>query len=123
MRNLNSPSLTLSRGALRDGMAGAGWPPSLIADAELAMVELIVNAWRHGRTTSPVILIDHRATTLRVSVSDRSPLLPEQPRDLPLLSESGRGLQLVAGLTHRWGVDPQHLGKTVWFELMRERCR
>ncbi|MFJ6775561.1 hypothetical protein ACIQOV_32165, partial [Kitasatospora sp. NPDC091257] len=63
MRNLNSPSLTLSRDALRDGMTSAGWPPSLIADAELAMVELIVNAWRHGETTSPVILIHHRANT------------------------------------------------------------
>ncbi|MGW3229484.1 ATP-binding protein [Kitasatospora sp. NPDC001095] len=119
MRNLNSPSLTLSRDALRDGMASAGWPPSLIADAELAMVELIVNAWRHGETTSPVILIHHRANTLRVAVSDRSPLPPEKG-PLSLLSETGRGLQLVAGLTHRWGVDPQHLGKTVWFELHQD---
>ncbi|MFE4360913.1 ATP-binding protein [Kitasatospora sp. NPDC056800] len=119
MRNINSPSLTLSRDALRDGMASAGWPPSLIADAELAMVELIVNAWRHGETTSPVILIDHRVDTLRVAVSDRSPLLPNLGPHA-LLSETGRGLQLVAGLTHRWGVDPQYLGKTVWFELRQD---
>ncbi|MET8545351.1 ATP-binding protein [Kitasatospora sp. NPDC004799] len=119
MRNLNSPSLTLSRDALRDGMTSAGWPPSLIADAELAMVELIVNAWRHGETTSPVILIHHRGNVLRVAVSDRSPLCPKQG-PLALLSETGRGLQLVAGLTHRWGVDPQQLGKTVWFELQQD---
>ncbi|WP_316529022.1 ATP-binding protein [Kitasatospora brasiliensis] len=119
MRNLNSPSLTLSRDALRDGMTSAGWPPSLIADAELAMVELIVNAWRHGETSSPVILIHHRLNALRVSVSDRSPLLPEVgPQSL--LSETGRGLQLVAGLTNRWGADAQHLGKTVWFEMEQE---
>ncbi|GHF61986.1 hypothetical protein GCM10018790_44970 [Kitasatospora xanthocidica] len=116
MRNLNSPSLTLSRDALRDGMTRAGWPPSSIADAELAMVELIVNAWRHADTTSPVVLILFLPNTLRVTVSDRSPCLPEQ-RPLSLLAETGRGLQLVAGLTHRWGVDPQQLGKSIWFEL------
>ncbi|MFE6054303.1 ATP-binding protein [Kitasatospora sp. NPDC056446] len=116
MRNLNSPSLALSRDALRDGMTLAGWPPSSIADAELALVELIVNAWRHGGTTSPVVLILFLSNTLRVTVSDRSPSLPEQ-QSLSVLAESGRGLQLVAGLTHRWGVDPQKLGKTVWFEL------
>ncbi|MFI8458502.1 ATP-binding protein [Kitasatospora sp. NPDC085464] len=116
MRNLNSPSLTLSRDTLRDGMTRAGWPPSSIADAELAMVELIVNAWRHGETTSPVVLILFLSDTLRVTVSDRSPCLPEQ-QPLSVLAESGRGLQLVSGLTHRWGVDPQKLGKSVWFEL------
>ncbi|MET8625448.1 ATP-binding protein [Kitasatospora sp. NPDC004669] len=116
MRNLNSPSLTLSRDALRDGMTRAGWPPSSIADAELAMVELIVNAWRHAETTSPVVLILFLSSTLRVSVSDRSPKLPERCSP-SALAESGRGLQLVEGLTHRWGVDPQKLGKTIWFEL------
>ncbi|MGW2251505.1 ATP-binding protein [Kitasatospora sp. NPDC001660] len=39
------------------------------------------------------------------------------PIDPSLLSETGRGLQLVDGLTRRWGVDPQKLGKAVWFEL------
>ncbi|MDY0810292.1 ATP-binding protein [Kitasatospora purpeofusca] len=33
------------------------------------------------------------------------------------LAESGRGLQLVQGLTHRWGAEPQKRGKLVWFEL------
>ncbi|MFJ3218166.1 ATP-binding protein [Kitasatospora sp. NPDC086801] len=116
MRNLNSPSLTLARETLRDGMTRVGWPPSSIADAELALVELIVNAWRHGETTSPVVLIHFLSNTLRVTVADRSSALPEQRTPCPL-AESGRGLQLVAGLTHRWGVDPLKLGKIVWFEL------
>ncbi|WP_052706505.1 ATP-binding protein [Streptomyces rubellomurinus] len=116
MRNLNSPSLTLSRDTLRSAMSREGWPAATTFDAELAMVELIVNAWRHGDTASPAVVILLRPDTLRVTVSDRSPLLPEQ-RPTSLLSETGRGLQLVAGLTHRWGVDPQELGKSVWFEL------
>ncbi|MEE1785906.1 ATP-binding protein [Streptomyces sp. SP17BM10] len=116
MRQLNSPSLTLARESLREAMARAGWPPSAVCDAELALVELIVNAWRHGETTSPVVLIVFLRNTLRVTVADRSAAFPE-PRTPSALSETGRGLQLVTGLTHRWGVDPQELGKTVWFEL------
>ncbi|MER7669345.1 ATP-binding protein [Kitasatospora sp. NPDC096128] len=114
--NLNSPSLTVSRELLRDAMARAGYDLSSIADAELALVELIVNAWRHGRTPSPAVVISIESRTLRVDVADRSPMLPERCKPTEL-SESGRGLQLVEGLTHRWGVEPQALGKRVWFEL------
>ncbi|MFH9351440.1 ATP-binding protein [Kitasatospora sp. NPDC017646] len=116
MRNLNSPSLTLSRDTLHDTLTLVSWPASLIADAQLCLVELISNAWRHGDTPSPGVVILLRDNTLRVGVSDRSCALPE-PRSLDPLSESGRGLHLVAGLTHRWGVSPQQLGKIVWFEL------
>ncbi|MFF9644526.1 ATP-binding protein [Kitasatospora aureofaciens] len=116
MRNLNSPSLTLSRDTLQDALTLASWSPSVIADAQLCLVELISNAWRHGDTPSPGVVILFRGNTLRVGVSDRSSVLPE-PRSLDPLSESGRGLHLVAGLTHRWGVSPQKLGKIVWFEL------
>ncbi|MBV6698703.1 ATP-binding protein [Kitasatospora aureofaciens] len=119
MCNLNTPSLTVARQTLRGAMARTGWHPEAITDAELALVELIVNAWRHGETASPVVVLLLLNGTLRVSVSDESPALPEQrtPADL---AESGRGLQLVEGLTHRWGVDPQKRGKNVWFELQMD---
>ncbi|MER7750754.1 ATP-binding protein [Kitasatospora sp. NPDC097643] len=116
MRHCNTPSLAIARQSLVDAMTRAGWPPSVIADAELALCELLVNAWRHGGTPAPVVLILALDGTLRVSVSDEGPALPD-PRTPDLLAESGRGLQLVAGLTHRWGVDPQKRGKSVWFEL------
>ncbi|MEV6972401.1 ATP-binding protein [Kitasatospora sp. NPDC093806] len=116
MCNRNTPSLTISRCALRDAMARSSFDPDAIADAELALVELIVNAWRHGRTESPVVLLLVLDRTLRVSVGDDSSDLPD--RTAPAgLAESGRGLQLVEGLTHRWGVEPQKRGKLVWFEL------
>ncbi|MBD0690827.1 ATP-binding protein [Streptomyces sp. CBMA123] len=114
--NLNSPSLTVSREVLRDVMVRAGYVRSAIADAETALVELIANAWRHGQTSSPAVAFSVGDGTLRVIVADRSSKLPERctPSEL---SESGRGLQLVEGLTHRWGAEPQALGKRVWFEL------
>ncbi|MBV2155612.1 ATP-binding protein [Kitasatospora sp. SUK 42] len=112
----NTPSLALSRQALRDVLTRVGWDPEVIFDAELALAELLVNAWRHGRTASPVVHFSLLGITLRVTVADESDALPEQrtPADF---GETGRGLQLVAGLTHRWGVDPQKLGKSIWFEL------
>lgn len=97
-------------------MARAGYPNSSIGDAELALVELVVNAWRHGLTAAPVVLVAVVHGTLRVTVADRSPVLPEQ-RKPDLLAQSGRGLMLVEGLMHRWGAEPQKLGKRVWFEL------
>ncbi|MFF2661417.1 ATP-binding protein [Kitasatospora sp. NPDC058032] len=114
--NLNSPTLTLARQSLRDAMARAGWEDDRIFDAELALAELIVNAWRHGLTVAPVVLVVIVDNTVRVSVGDESHDLPDRrgPREL---AECGRGLQLVEGLTHRWGADPQKRGKLVWFEL------
>ncbi|MFF7995608.1 ATP-binding protein [Kitasatospora xanthocidica] len=114
--NLNSPSLTVSREVLRDAMVRAGYSDSAIGDAELALVELIVNAWRYGATLSPVVAVVVADKVLRVTVADRSSELPLQRKPADL-AESGRGLQLVEAFTHRWGAEPQKLGKRVWFEL------
>ncbi|MER7755801.1 ATP-binding protein [Kitasatospora sp. NPDC097643] len=112
----NTPSLALARQSLRDALTRAGWDSESIFNAELALAELIVNAWRHGATASPVVLFSLLGGTLRVSVSDESDTFPEQ-RMPSGFAESGRGLQLVEGLTHRWGVDAQKRGKSVWYEL------
>ncbi|MFH9354267.1 ATP-binding protein [Kitasatospora sp. NPDC017646] len=117
MRQCNTPSLTLAKQSLQGAMSRLGWPPSSSFDAELALGELIVNAWRHANTPAPVVqILAVTSRTLRVCVSDESPVLPEM-QPLNLLAESGRGLQLVEALTSRWGVDPQKRGKTIWFEL------
>ncbi|MFF4382006.1 ATP-binding protein [Kitasatospora sp. NPDC001547] len=112
----NTPSLTLTRQALRDAMTRSAWDAEAIFNAELALCELIVNAWRHGETPAPVVWFSIRDRTLRVTVSDESDALPRL-RTSSDLAETGRGLQLVEGLTHRWGVDPQKRGKTTWYEL------
>ncbi|MFJ9445614.1 ATP-binding protein [Kitasatospora sp. NPDC101235] len=114
MCTLNTPSITLTRQALRDALTRAVWDSETILNAELALGELIVNAWRHAHTASPVVYFSLLDRTLRVCVADESDALPHE-KALNLLAESGRGLQLVNGLTHRWGVDPQKRGKTVWY--------
>ncbi|MFJ6382408.1 ATP-binding protein [Kitasatospora sp. NPDC092039] len=116
MRHINTPTIAIARQTLRTTMTRVGWSPSTTSDAQLALCELLVNAWRHGHTPAPLVEIISTNGNLRVSVTDESPILPATP-PLSLLAESGRGLQLVAGLTDRWGVDTHERAKSVWFEL------
>ncbi|MET8544526.1 ATP-binding protein [Kitasatospora sp. NPDC004799] len=116
MRHINTPTIAIARQTLHRTMAGVGWSPSVIGDAQLALCELLVNAWRHGDTPAPLVQVISDNGNLRVSVTDQSPVLPTTP-PLSLLAESGRGLQLVAALTHRWGVETHERAKSVWFEL------
>ncbi|CAM5245307.1 hypothetical protein SHIRM173S_01973 [Streptomyces hirsutus] len=51
-----------------------------------------------------------------MEVSDPLPEFPHERVARPG-DEGGRGLQLVARTTRRWGTRPGDVGKTVWFEL------
>ncbi|MFB7184918.1 SpoIIE family protein phosphatase [Streptomyces sp. NPDC056178] len=53
---------------------------------------------------------------LRVEVADASDELPHRRRPGEMAS-SGRGLVLMEMLADAWGVDPQGVGKSIWFEL------
>ncbi|MEV7890466.1 ATP-binding protein [Streptomyces sp. NPDC002817] len=101
------------RGRLRD------WNLDSVADITTLLVsELVTNALRHA--TGPIGVRLVRPTglggVLLVEVSDP---LPDPPRErvADLEDESGRGLQLVAHSSRRWGTRPGEAGKTVWFEL------
>ncbi|MDH6119584.1 serine/threonine-protein kinase RsbW [Kitasatospora sp. GAS204A] len=117
------PDWSAAREELRDLLTTAEWSSDLIHDAELALHELFVNAWKHGGSLAPVVVVvllaDQAFRTLRVSVADDSPALPEQrTRTADPYELSGRGLHLVRSLTHRFGAAPhKHGGKRVWFEL------
>ncbi|MFF2954448.1 ATP-binding protein [Kitasatospora sp. NPDC057965] len=77
MRALNPPDCTTVRAELRALLHTAGWPPDTISDAELAFQELFVNAWQHGRSPAPGVLVSLLSSTLRVAVCDYCPLLHE----------------------------------------------
>ncbi|MEU6812847.1 SpoIIE family protein phosphatase [Streptomyces sp. NPDC046831] len=53
---------------------------------------------------------------LRVEVTDAGDDLPHK-RHPGELASSGRGLMLIELLADAWGVDPQGVGKSIWFEL------
>jgi anti-sigma regulatory factor (Ser/Thr protein kinase) len=103
------------------GVLGPGHPCG--DDAALLVSELFGNSVRHSRsgaaggTVTVTVAVRVGDGLVRVEVTDRSgPGVPElcpPGRD----AESGRGLQLVAGLAARWGWR-QRGGRTVtWFEL------
>jgi hypothetical protein len=71
-------------------------------------------------SASPIRLaLLHPGPCVLCAVADPSEALPV-PRDPDSLSESGRGLQVVASLSHRWGYcpAPDHSGKVVWATIL-----
>jgi len=87
------------------------------ADASLVASEIVSNAIIHAR---PPIELRLRRTEagIRIEVRDgaNSPISPAGP----VVGEArsrGLGLQVVAKLSSRWGVDPVPDGKTVWAEI------
>ncbi|WP_327719188.1 ATP-binding protein [Streptomyces sp. NBC_00490] len=104
---------TAVRGRLRD------WNLDSVADITTLLVsELVTNALRHATGPIGVRLVRPAGLgdVLLVEVSDP---LPDPPRERVARpeDESGRGLQLVAHSSRRWGTRPGATGKTVWFEL------
>ncbi|MEU3251872.1 ATP-binding protein [Streptomyces sp. NPDC006997] len=99
-----------------------GWDLDRVGDlAALLVSELVTNALRHATGPIGVRLVrpDARSAAdgvLLVEVSDPLPYPPRERAARPD-DESGRGLQLVASTTRRWGTRLGETGKTVWFEL------
>ncbi|MBB2901391.1 hypothetical protein FHR75_002179 [Kineococcus radiotolerans] len=92
--------------------------PEVEESAELGVSELVTNALLHARTAFTITVRSMPTGTVRIEVSDSSPL-PAQQRHLGLGATTGRGLRLVEAVSSAWGVDPLAsggVGKTVWFE-------
>ncbi|MDO0925907.1 ATP-binding protein [Streptomyces sp. TG1A-8] len=111
-------------GAVRTARAAVrgqlhGWDLDCLADlAALLVSELVTNSLRHATGPIGVRLVRPAGLGggLLVEVSDPLPDLPHE-RTARAEDEGGRGLQLVAGSSRRWGTRPGGSGKTVWFEL------
>jgi len=106
--------------------AARRWSSDVLArvDAEeladtmaLLVSELVSNVVLHARTPCS-LSISREQDRIRVEVSDASDRMPGVSRRTDPLAQSGRGMQLVDGLSAAYGVDPQPMGgKRVWFEL------
>ncbi|WP_435846386.1 ATP-binding protein [Streptomyces fradiae] len=102
-----------------------GYPYTSPANETLTLItaELATNAVRHGHVPGRDFRVQLTLVedTFRVEVTDTR--TEKQPAATPTapdaLSESGRGLLLVAALADDWGVSPRRTapGKTVWAKL------
>ncbi|MFD9687197.1 ATP-binding protein [Kitasatospora sp. NPDC059088] len=82
----------------------------------LLVAELVANALMHAGGALELAL-HARPGTLRIEVSDGSPVLPALR--LPHLpgTPGGHGLVIVERASCRWGAETHELGKTVWAEV------
>ncbi|WP_306187193.1 MULTISPECIES: ATP-binding protein [unclassified Streptomyces] len=112
------------RRLVTEHLAGLRLPADQCDSAVLATDELFANAVRHASTDprdTVTLTVEWNARGLRVTVADRSPVLPRL-RTADPAAESGRGLSIVAALADDWGMappEPGRPGKRVWFTLRR----
>lgn len=118
------PSVKLARSWVTRVLAEIG-RHDLVESAALGVSELVTNALIHSKPPLSVRIrgtVDHP----RIEVVDSSPVPPQRtglspdPEDVDDLNVTtfGRGLDLVAMMSARWGSDLAHDGggKSVWFE-------
>lgn len=104
-----------ARGRVRGALTDWGLE-SAIDIAVLLVSELVTNSLRYASGPIGVRMVLLSGGGLLVEVSDP---LPDPPRERTAApdDEGGRGLQLVACTSRRWGTRRGKSGKTVWFEL------
>lgn len=98
----------------------AGTSPELLETVGLMVSELATNAQLHAATGFEVSAeFDQLEGRLKVEVTDTGAGEPTVKRPEPS-DPHGRGLQIVAVLSDRWGIEwpSDRPGKTVWFEVL-----
>ncbi len=105
-------AITDVRARVAQALEAWGATRTVVDDVVLIVSELVTNALLHGRP--PVLLrLRNSPVHLVLEVEDSATYLPRRMRPTPD-DEHGRGLQLAALLTRRWGTRPTRHGKVVW---------
>ena len=110
-------SVRAARQYVQRRCAEAHFPPSLCAEAELLIGELVSNVVRHARTDARVRVqtsLDHLFVEVGDTGDPAAAITPVQPT-----VHGGRGLRMVDVVAGSWGVRRCTGGKTVWFDLAR----
>jgi serine/threonine-protein kinase RsbW len=92
---------------------------TMLADAQLLVVELVANSVRHGDAPPDAVVrvrADVSADVVRLEVEDRGNAGSVTRRAPDLEHGGGFGLQVVETLSRRWGVN-RDAGTRVWAEL------
>ena len=112
---LTATASSAVRRSVAQALVAWGASPDLVAGAAVVVAELATNAIVHARSPFDVTL-QAGDRTLRIEVTDAGDGAPSMRRRDPA-SLGGRGLELVAALSDRWGVAPTIQGKVMWAEL------
>ena len=95
--------------------------PDLLADVVVVLAELVGNAVRHADPLpGGVVRVAWRlwaGPRVEVRVTDGGAPSVPQLRVVAPDAPDGRGLAIVAALSHGWGVDRDGLGQCVWATL------
>jgi hypothetical protein len=108
---LGSPSE--ARAEIRSACLAWGIDDGVCDDAELVASELIANVVDHAGTRC-TLDVSETDEGLLIEVRDFYPCPPPQPRPVDPRARRGRGLQVIAALSARWGVTPFPDGKSIW---------
>ena len=125
---LELPSRPEAAGAARKALTALNGNLNLVStatltDIQLAVSELVTNAFQHGPGGDTALRMAVLATddVVRVEIGDVGDGFdPGVLEQLPITAGRGKGLQIVGSLADRWGV-ARGSGTTVWFEVDRPR--
>lgn len=93
---------------------------TVVDEAEVVISELVANAVRHARPLADGTIRlgwTVRAGVVEVEVTDGGGPTVPRPAPRSLLAAQGRGLRIVRGYAHEWGVHEDRVGRTVWVSL------
>jgi anti-sigma regulatory factor (Ser/Thr protein kinase) len=97
-------------------------PASVLDSARLVITELVSNSVRHSGVSDGVVVVGVQLTAamVRLEVADPGRAGVIGPRSPDHEDGGGFGLQLVASLSERWGLERVAAGGTrVWAQLLR----
>jgi len=100
------------RRRVRDVLREWKVPGGSAEDTVLVVQELVANVVDHARTPFRLV-VRLCGPVVKVCVRDYS-AAPLNPRKRDTGAFRGRGLQLIAAISDRWGCEPQDPGKIVW---------
>ncbi|GIL24795.1 hypothetical protein NUM_00500 [Actinocatenispora comari] len=112
---------SLARTRLLSGLRAAGVDAELASDAVTVVSELVGNAARHARALRDTLIeVSWSVLPDRVQVAVIDGGSAETPalRSADWDAVDGRGLQIVAALASRWGVQTEDGRRRVWAELV-----
>lgn len=93
---------------------------TVVHEAEIVISELVGNAVRHAKPLPDGtirVTWTVRGDVVEVEVTDGGGPTTPRPAPRALMAPTGRGLRIVRGYAHEWGVLEDRAGRTVWVSL------